>query len=87
VAKDVRVHYWNEARQRIYDWMANGKLEAYAELYKGGGYVYLDELQVKQILRIALNSQIAEAVKLAQTTQDELLRLGHFEYRDLTEKF
>jgi hypothetical protein len=48
-------------------------------------YLYMDERNVKQILNAAMSSQIPEAVKIAESAQDDLLRSGRFEFRDLTE--
>jgi hypothetical protein len=46
-------------------------------------YVFLDEKHAKEILRAAMNSNLQEAVKIAELTQDALLRLGRFEYKAL----
>lgn len=47
-------------------------------------YIYLEDEHAKTILRIAITSGIPEAGKTAEITQDSLLRLGRFEYKDLT---
>ena len=47
-------------------------------------YIYLEDEHAKAILRIAIDSGFPEAVKTAELTQDSLLRLGRFEYKDLT---
>jgi hypothetical protein len=47
-------------------------------------YVFLDAKYVKEIINAALNSNVAEAVKIAESIHDTLLRLGRFEYKDLT---
>ena len=49
-------------------------------------YLYLDEEKVKHILRIAENSGIAEAVRLTHAIQDQLVRVGRFEYQNLEQK-
>jgi len=46
-------------------------------------YVFLDEKRVKEILNAALQSKIQEAVEIAGATQDDLLRHGRFEYKEL----
>jgi hypothetical protein len=46
-------------------------------------YIFLNEKDVKSILNNAINSGINEAVKIAEETQDNLLRLGRFEYKNL----
>jgi hypothetical protein len=47
-------------------------------------YVFLDSKYVKVILNAALVSNFDEAKTIAESTQDTLLRLGRFEYKDLT---
>ena len=47
-------------------------------------YVYLEEGPTKAILCAAMESKLPEAVKIAESTQDELLRLGRFEYKTLS---
>jgi len=44
-------------------------------------YVFLDDEHAKVILSTSMNSSFPEAVKIAQLTQDALLRLGRFEYK------
>jgi hypothetical protein len=51
----------------------------------GDRYVYLDDRPAKEILNVSMNSKIQEAVAIAQYTQDTLLRLGRFEYKDLAQ--
>jgi hypothetical protein len=46
--------------------------------------MFLNEKHVKEILNAAMQSKIQEAVTIAEATQDDLLRLGRFEYRELT---
>jgi hypothetical protein len=46
-------------------------------------YVFLDEKHVKEILNSAMQSKIQEAVAIAESTQDDLLRLGRFEYKEI----
>ncbi len=48
-------------------------------------YVYLDDKPAKEILNTSLNSKNQDAVAIAQATQDALLRLGRFEYKDLVQ--
>jgi hypothetical protein len=68
----------------------NHPLEAAACLQKlvnkisNDRYIFLEDEHAKAILRIAINSGIPEARKTAELTQDSLLRLGRFEYKDLT---
>jgi hypothetical protein len=38
-----------------------------------------------KLLRVAMNSNVPETVKVAESTQDALLKSGRFEYRDLAE--
>ena len=45
--------------------------------------LYLDEQHVKRVLRAGLHSGVQEAAELAQSVQDQLLRLGRFEFREL----
>jgi len=46
-------------------------------------YLYLDEKHVKEIVNAAIQSKAADAVKIAEATLDDLLRLGRFEYKEL----
>jgi hypothetical protein len=48
-------------------------------------YVFLDEKHVKEILNAAMQSNIQGAATMAEATQDDLLRLGRFEYKELTQ--
>jgi hypothetical protein len=48
-------------------------------------YVFLDEKYVKEIMIIAMQSKIQEAVTIAEATQDDLLRLGRFEYKEIAQ--
>jgi hypothetical protein len=50
---------------------------------KSGRYLYLREEHVKIILLAALNAGIPDAKRLAEQTQDMLLKTGRFEYKDL----
>jgi hypothetical protein len=48
-------------------------------------YVFLDEKHVKVILSAAMQSKNQEAVIIAEATQDDLLRLGRFEYKEIAQ--
>jgi len=48
-------------------------------------YVFLDEKHVKEIMNVAIQSKSQEAVTIAEKAQDELLRLGRFEYKEIVQ--
>jgi hypothetical protein len=46
-------------------------------------YVFLEARDVRRILNAAVDSKDLEAVAIAEATQDALVRLGRFEYKEL----